>query len=192
MNTSFFGNFCRRFPSAAVRCWIAGAIAAARQPPARRAWSNCARTCCPAAARPRASPSPAKSSALRGIDHRAAHRLFRGAGAALRHRSRAHGAGYRHLREDARPTKPPPTCTPPRNRAGRNCSAGLTSRPVAPRPLVRMREQLMDALDHREDIAAVDDDFVHLFTSGSIAAFWSCGTSDWSDAGDRAGKDHPL
>src|SRR5579862_4582872 len=31
--------------------------------------------------------------------------------------------------------------------------------------LVRMREQLMDALDHREDLAAVDDDFEYLFTS---------------------------
>ena len=32
--------------------------------------------------------------------------------------------------------------------------------------LVRMREQLMDALDHRrDDFAAVDADFVHLFSS---------------------------
>ena len=31
--------------------------------------------------------------------------------------------------------------------------------------LVRMREQLMDSLDHRDDLRAVDDDFVHLFSS---------------------------
>ena len=31
--------------------------------------------------------------------------------------------------------------------------------------LVRMREQLMDVLEHREDLSAVDADFVHLFSS---------------------------
>ncbi|MEI8150619.1 MAG: malonyl-CoA decarboxylase [Hyphomicrobiales bacterium] len=31
--------------------------------------------------------------------------------------------------------------------------------------LVRMREQLLDALDHRADLKAVDADFVHLFSS---------------------------
>ena len=31
--------------------------------------------------------------------------------------------------------------------------------------LVRMREQLLDALDHRDDLAVVDADFVHLFLS---------------------------
>ena len=31
--------------------------------------------------------------------------------------------------------------------------------------LVRMREQLMDSLDHRDDLRSVDDDFVHLFSS---------------------------
>src|SRR6476659_5813153 len=31
--------------------------------------------------------------------------------------------------------------------------------------LVRMREQLMDVLEHRDDLSAVDNDFVHLFSS---------------------------
>ena len=31
--------------------------------------------------------------------------------------------------------------------------------------LVRMREQLMDAMDHREDLAEIDADFIHLFSS---------------------------
>jgi len=46
--------------------------------------------------------------------------------------------------------------------------------------LVRMREQLMDALDHRADLAAVDDDFVHLFTSWFNRGFLVLRHIDWS------------
>jgi len=46
--------------------------------------------------------------------------------------------------------------------------------------LVRMREQLMDALDHREDLAAVDDDFVHLFSSWFNRGFLVLRRIDWS------------
>src|SRR5664280_3482012 len=46
--------------------------------------------------------------------------------------------------------------------------------------LVRMREQLMDALDHREDIVSVDDDFVHLFTSWFNRGFLVLRHIDWS------------
>jgi len=46
--------------------------------------------------------------------------------------------------------------------------------------LVRMREQLMDALDHREDLGAVDDDFVHLFTSWFNRGFLVLRHIDWS------------
>ncbi len=46
--------------------------------------------------------------------------------------------------------------------------------------LVRMREQLMDALDHREDLAAVDADFVHLFTSWFNRGFLVLRHIDWS------------
>ena len=46
--------------------------------------------------------------------------------------------------------------------------------------LVRMREQLMDALDHREDLAAVDNDFVHLFTSWFNRGFLVLRHIDWS------------
>src|ERR1700691_5332938 len=31
--------------------------------------------------------------------------------------------------------------------------------------LVRMREQLLDAMDHRDDLGVVDNDFIHLFSS---------------------------
>jgi malonyl-CoA decarboxylase len=46
--------------------------------------------------------------------------------------------------------------------------------------LVRMREQLMDSLDHREDLGAVDDDFVHLFSSWFNRGFLVLRHIDWS------------
>jgi malonyl-CoA decarboxylase len=46
--------------------------------------------------------------------------------------------------------------------------------------LVRMREQLMDALDHRDDLAAVDEDFVHLFSSWFNRGFLVLRRIDWS------------
>jgi malonyl-CoA decarboxylase len=46
--------------------------------------------------------------------------------------------------------------------------------------LVRMREQLMDVLEHREDLTAVDDDFVHLFTSWFNRGFLVLRHIDWS------------
>src|SRR6185437_8224300 len=46
--------------------------------------------------------------------------------------------------------------------------------------LVRMREQLMDALDHRDDLAAVDADFVHLFSSWFNRGFLVLRHIGWS------------
>jgi malonyl-CoA decarboxylase len=46
--------------------------------------------------------------------------------------------------------------------------------------LVRMREQLMDSLDHRDDLAAVDEDFVHLFSSWFNRGFLVLRSIDWS------------
>jgi len=46
--------------------------------------------------------------------------------------------------------------------------------------LVRMREQLMDSLDHRDDLRAVDDDFVHLFSSWFNRGFLVLQRIDWS------------
>ena len=46
--------------------------------------------------------------------------------------------------------------------------------------LVRMREQLMDSLDHREDLRGVDDDFVHLFSSWFNRGFLVLRRIDWS------------
>jgi malonyl-CoA decarboxylase len=46
--------------------------------------------------------------------------------------------------------------------------------------LVRMREQLMDALDHRDDLAVIDDDFLHLFSSWFNRGFLVVRKIDWS------------
>jgi malonyl-CoA decarboxylase len=47
--------------------------------------------------------------------------------------------------------------------------------------LVRMREQLLDAMDHRrDDLAAVDKDFVHLFSSWFNRGFLVLRRIDWS------------
>ena len=46
--------------------------------------------------------------------------------------------------------------------------------------LVRMREQLMDSLDHRDDLRAVDEDFIHLFSSWFNRGFLVLQRIDWS------------
>jgi malonyl-CoA decarboxylase len=46
--------------------------------------------------------------------------------------------------------------------------------------LVRMREQLLDALDHRDDLKAVDAYFVHLFSSWFNRGFLVLRRIDWS------------
>ncbi|HXX04491.1 MAG TPA: malonyl-CoA decarboxylase [Xanthobacteraceae bacterium] len=46
--------------------------------------------------------------------------------------------------------------------------------------LVRMREQLLDALDHRDDLAVVDNDFIHLFSSWFNRGFLVLRRIDWS------------
>jgi malonyl-CoA decarboxylase len=54
---------------------------------------------------------------------------------------------------------------------------------LAPRgtaALVQMREQLLDALGHRKDLAAVDADFVHLFSSWFNRGFLVLRRIDWS------------
>ncbi|HTS41019.1 MAG TPA: malonyl-CoA decarboxylase [Xanthobacteraceae bacterium] len=56
----------------------------------------------------------------------------------------------------------------------------LNLAPGATAALVRMREQLMDALERRADLAAVDADFVHLFTSWFNRGFLVLRRIDWS------------
>jgi malonyl-CoA decarboxylase len=46
--------------------------------------------------------------------------------------------------------------------------------------LVRMRAQLLDALDHRDDLGVVDNDFIHLFTSWFNRGFLVLRRIDWS------------
>ena len=46
--------------------------------------------------------------------------------------------------------------------------------------LVRMREQLLDAVDHRGDLSVVDSDFIHLFSSWFNRGFLVLRRIDWS------------
>jgi len=46
--------------------------------------------------------------------------------------------------------------------------------------LVRMREQLIDAMDHRDDLAVIDNDFLHLFSSWFNRGFLVLRSIDWS------------
>jgi malonyl-CoA decarboxylase len=43
-----------------------------------------------------------------------------------------------------------------------------------------MREQLMDAMDHRDDLAVIDEDFLHLFSSWFNRGFLVLRSIDWS------------
>src|SRR6185436_13263657 len=52
--------------------------------------------------------------------------------------------------------------------------------PDGTRALVRMREQVMDALDRRSDLAVLDDDFLHLFASWFNRGFLVLRRIDWS------------
>ena len=45
--------------------------------------------------------------------------------------------------------------------------------------LVRMREQLIDVLGHRDDLTAVNEDFVHLFSSWFNRGFLVLRRIDW-------------
>ena len=56
----------------------------------------------------------------------------------------------------------------------------LNMAPGATLKLVRMREALMDALVHRRDLAAVDRDFGHLFSSWFNRGFLVLRRIDWS------------
>ena len=46
--------------------------------------------------------------------------------------------------------------------------------------LVHMREQLLDAMAHRDDLATIDNDFVHLFSSWFNRGFLVLRRIDWS------------
>jgi malonyl-CoA decarboxylase len=46
--------------------------------------------------------------------------------------------------------------------------------------LVRMRAQLLDAMDHRDDLGAIDNDFIHLFSSWFNRGFLVLRRIDWS------------
>src|SRR5258708_32679234 len=53
--------------------------------------------------------------------------------------------------------------------------------------LVRMREQLIDAMDHRDDLAVIDSDFIHLFSSWVNRRFLVLRRTGWSSPASGLG-----
>ena len=78
------------------------------------------------------------------------------------------------------PTRPPPKFMPPPKPRRQELLRRLNLAPGGTAALVRMREQLLDALDHRDDLKAVDADFVHLFSSWFNRGFLVLRRIDWS------------
>ncbi|HKN20531.1 MAG TPA: malonyl-CoA decarboxylase N-terminal domain-containing protein, partial [Terracidiphilus sp.] len=56
----------------------------------------------------------------------------------------------------------------------------LNLAPAGTAALVHMREQLIVVLGHRDDLTAVDEDFVHLFSSWFNRGFLVLRRIDWS------------
>jgi malonyl-CoA decarboxylase len=56
----------------------------------------------------------------------------------------------------------------------------LNLAPSGTAALVRMREQLIDAMDHRSDLEVVDEDFLHLFASWFNRGFLVLRRIDWA------------
>ena len=116
---------------------------------------------------------------LRGIDHRPPHRFFE---------ALAEGFGPDHARLDAAiaawRAAPSDATAADLHRASEPRRQELFRRlnlaPGGTAALVRMREQLIDALDHREDLAAVDAAFNHLFSSWFNRGFLVLRRIDWS------------
>ena len=150
------------------------------RPPAPKAWSSCARTCCRASAR---SSGVARAREILGrynelttgpriaFFEALAERFgtdperMQTAVAARRERPAAATAAEVHAASEPR-----------RQELFRR----LNLAPGGTAALVHMREQLMDVLDHRDDLAAVDDDFVHLFSSWFNRGFLVLRRIDWS------------
>ena len=129
---------------------------------------------------------------LRRADRRPAHRVLRGAGAPLRPRSRRASTPRSRPGAPRRPTTTAADLHDAAEPRRQELFRRLNLAPGGTAALVRMREQLLDALDHRDDLAAVDADFVHLFSSWFNRGFLVLRRIDWSTPAIDPGKDHPL
>ena len=147
---------------------------------ARRAWPSCARNCCPAAARRPAWRSPAKFSpnmpSSRPARASPSSRRWRTGSAPTATQLDAAITAWQAAPSDKTAAEVHAAAEPRRQELLRR----LNLAPGGTAALVRMREQLLDALDHREDLAAVDADFVHLFSSWFNRGFLVLRRIDWS------------
>ena len=191
MNTSFFGELLQTI-SDRGRALLDARAARARSRSAPKAWSSCARIFCPAAARPRAWRWRAKSSPLRRIDApgRASpsSRRWRQRFGPDRARMEHAVAAWREAPSDATAAEVHAAAEPRRQELFRR----LNLAPGGTAALVRMREQLIDALDHRDDLARGRRGFRASVLVLVQPRLPGAAPHRLVDAGDRAGKDHPL
>ena len=182
MNTSFFGELLQTISErgrALHRPRAASGAAPIR--PARRAWWNWPSTCCPAAARPPAWRWRAKSC-RRYAELTTGPRIAFFEALAERFgpdpaRMEAAIAAWREKPSDATAAEVHAASEPRRQELFRR----LNLAPGGTAALVRMREQLMDVLAHRDaDLGQVDADFVHLFSSWFNRGFLVLRRIDWS------------
>ena len=149
--------------------------------PLRKSWSSCAKTSCPVAERPPVLHSRVKfSSAMPTLTTGPRIAFFE----ALAERFGTESArieravaAWQANPSDLTAAEIHAASEPRRQELFRR----LNLAPGGTAALVRMREQLMDSLDHRqEDLAAVDADFVHLFSSWFNRGFLVLRRIDWS------------
>ena len=181
MNTSFFGEMLQQHRRARPRA----ARSHARPPRATRQRArtprrNCARNCCRAAARPRAWRWPreilAKYAELTTGPRIAFFEALASRFGPDRARLDAAIAAWRQHPSDKTAAEIHAAAEPRRQELLRR----LNLAPGGTAALVRMREQLLDAIDHRDDLKAVDADFVHLFSSWFNRGFLVLRRIDWS------------
>ena len=180
MNTSFFGELLQTI-SERGRALAGARPARRRRRPVPKVWSSCARTCCPGAARPPAWRSRAKFSAAMPNSPPAraspSSRRWRERFGPDPARMEQAIAAWRRKPSDADRRRsarrlraaPAGTVPPAQSRARRHRRAGAHARAVDGR-----------ARSPAEDLAAVDDDFVHLFSSWFNRGFLVLRRIDWS------------
>ena len=111
-------------------------------------------------------------------DDGSAHRFFRGAGRALRHRIPRAWSGGRRLAGESLATQTAAEVHAAAEPRRQELFRRLNLAPGGTAALVRMREQLMDALDHRRRSRPPSMRISSICSRpGSIAASWCCGAS---------------
>ena len=170
-------NFCRPFPSGAARL-LTRAPGAAKAAALSESLVELCEDSCPAAARLPASPSRASPRPLRRLTTGPRIAFFEALVNVSDPTRRASSAALEPGARGLPPTTLRRSIAAP-SRAVRNFFAGSISRPRHRRAGAHARAA-DDVLDRRADLTALDDDFVHLFSSWFNRGFLVLRRIDWS------------